>query len=107
MVEQDMINPMAEAALQAGSTRLPIIASTVNEHLAAAEQATKRGLEHAIAAGLLLIEAKEIIGEIIGHGGWLPWLEANCHVGIRQAQAFMRLARHRHRLDEIKYAPSA
>src|SRR5262249_6376412 len=31
----------------------------------------------------------------------------NCHVGVRQAQTFMRLARNRHRLDGIKYAPSS
>jgi hypothetical protein len=32
------------AALQVNSNRLPIIASSINDHLAAAEQATKRGL---------------------------------------------------------------
>jgi hypothetical protein len=86
-----------------GSNRLPVIAASIKDHLTAADAATRRGLEHAIAAGLLLTEAKELVG----HGGWLAWLEANCHVGVRQAQAFMRLARHRHRLEAIKYAPSA
>src|SRR5262245_23407535 len=85
------------------SNRLPVIAASINDHLAAAEAATRRGLEHAVAAGQLLIEAKELVG----HGEWLAWLQTNCHVGIRQAQAFMRLARHRHRLDSLKYAPSA
>jgi hypothetical protein len=33
-----------------GSNRLPVLASSINEHLVAAEQATRRGLEHAIAA---------------------------------------------------------
>jgi hypothetical protein len=94
---------MTEAALQAGSNRLPILASSINDHLAAAEQATKRGLEHAIAAGQLLLEAKEIIG----HGGWLAWLEANCRVGVRQAQTFMRLARNRHKLEAIKNESAA
>lgn len=77
----------------AGSNRLPVLASSINDHLAAAEQATKRGLEHVIAAGLLLAEAKELVRQQFGHGEWLPWLEANCHVGVRQAQTFMRLAR--------------
>jgi Protein of unknown function (DUF3102) len=85
------------------SNRLPILAASINDHLAAADAATRRGLEHAIAAGALLIEAKDLVG----HGDWLAWLKANCHVGVRQAQAFMRLARHRHRLEAIKYAPSA
>jgi hypothetical protein len=81
-----------------GSNRLPVLASSINEHLAAAERATRRGLEHAIAAGLLLIEAKELVA----HGEWLGWLQANCHVGGRQAQIFMRLARNRHRLEAVK-----
>jgi hypothetical protein len=94
---------MTESALQAGSNRLPFIASSINDHLAAAEQATKRGLDHAIAAGTLLLEAKEIIG----HGGWLAWLEANCRVGVRQAQTFMRLARNRHKLEALKNESAA
>jgi hypothetical protein len=98
---------MAEAALpiaQPNSNRLPIIANSINEHLAAAEQATKRGLEHAIAAGMLLIEAKELVA----HGQWLEWLQANCPaVGHRQAQTYMRLARHRHWLETFKNAATA
>jgi hypothetical protein len=93
---------MSELAV-VGSNRLPIIAASINDHLAAAEQATRRGLEHAIAAGFLLIEAKELVE----HGEWLTWLEANCHVRVRQAQVFMRLARNRHKLNGLKYAPSA
>jgi hypothetical protein len=77
-----------------GSNRLPVLASSINEHLAAAEAATRRGLEHAIAAGTLLIEAKELVD----HGEWLPWLQANCRIGERQARTYMRLARNRHRL---------
>src|SRR5262245_53306619 len=61
-----------------GSNRLPVLASSINDHLAAAETATRRGLEHAIAAGLLLIEAKELVD----HGEWLTWLQANCRVGM-------------------------
>jgi Protein of unknown function (DUF3102) len=75
----------------AGSNRLPVLAATINEHLEAAETATRRGLEHAIAAGLLLIEAKELVA----HGEWIPWLKANCRLSPRQAQVYMRLARNR------------
>jgi hypothetical protein len=82
---------------QVGSNRLPVLASSINDHLAAAERATRRGLEHAIAAGLLLLEAKELVD----HGGWLPWLQANCRLGERQARTYMRLARHRHRLESV------
>jgi hypothetical protein len=82
------------------SNRLPVLASSINDHLAAAESATRRGLEHAIAAGALLIEAKELVA----HGEWLPWLQANCRIGERQAQTYMRLARNRHKVEAIKNA---
>jgi Protein of unknown function (DUF3102) len=86
-----------------GANRLPVLASSINQHLAAAEMATRRGLEHAIAAGQLLCEAKELVG----HGEWLAWLQANCQIGPRQAQTCMRLARNRHRLGAIKNAATA
>jgi hypothetical protein len=85
MISPHEIVPCAE------SNRLPILAASINDHVAAAEAATRRGLEHAIAAGLLLLEAKELVG----HGGWLAWLQANCRLGQRQAQTYMRLARWR------------
>jgi hypothetical protein len=88
---------------QPQSNRLEILAASINDHLAAAEAATKRGLEHGIAAGLLLIEAKDCCVD----GKWLGWLKVNCKVGARQAQVFMRLARNRHRIEAIKYAPGA
>jgi Protein of unknown function (DUF3102) len=80
---------------QPGSNRLPVLAATISEHIDAANAATRRGLEHAIAAGLLLIEAKELVA----HGEWLTWLQANCRLSERQARTYMRLARHRHRLE--------
>ena len=89
--------------LHARSNRLPVIATSIRDHLEAAEQATRRGLEHAIAAGALLIEAKELVD----HGEWLPWRQANCRISERRAQTFMRLARHRHKLETIKSAATA
>jgi Protein of unknown function (DUF3102) len=86
-----------------GGNRLPVLASTINAHLTEAEAATRRGLEHAIAAGLLLIEAKELVS----HGEWIAWLQANCQIGQRQAQTYMRLARNRHRFDATKNAATA
>jgi Protein of unknown function (DUF3102) len=88
---------------QAGSNRLPIIAIGIKERLAAAESATRRGLEHAIAAGLLLIEAKELVA----HGEWLDWLQTNCQLSQRQAQTYMRLARKRHIVGALKNAATA
>jgi hypothetical protein len=89
---------MAEATVQAGSNRLPIIATSINDHLAAAKASMRRGVEHAIASGALLIEAKGLVA----HGEWVPWLQANCNIGPRQAQTYMRLARNRHKLEALK-----
>jgi hypothetical protein len=94
---------MSDLPAATGSNRLPVLAASINDHLAAAEAATRRGLEHAIAAGALLLEAKALVP----HGEWLAWLEVNCHVGMRQAQTFMRLARHRDRLDAVKCESAA
>jgi hypothetical protein len=46
-------------------------------------------INHAIAAGELLLEAKRQVK----HGEWLPWLAENCDIAERTAQAYMRLAR--------------
>ena len=50
----------------------------------------KSGLEHAVEAGLLLIEAK---GQA-RHGGWLKWVDANCKFSRRTAQLYVQMARH-------------
>ena len=42
-----------------------------------------------VECGRLLIEAKEVVG----HGGWLAWVEANTEVGARQCQTYMQLAK--------------
>jgi hypothetical protein len=51
---------------------------------------SKRGIEHAITAGNLLIEAKAKLNK---HGQWLPWLREHCTMSERTAQLYMRLAR--------------
>jgi hypothetical protein len=74
------------------STRLPALAAEIKrahaEHLAAA----RRSLEHAIAAGERLLEAKQLLG---AHGAWLPWLKQHVSIPERTCQHYMRLARHR------------
>src|SRR5262249_1233938 len=81
--------------------RLPVLASSINDHLVAAEQATERGLEHVVAAGLLLLEARGLAAP----GEWLGWLQANCPaLGQRQSQTYMRLARNRHNTEMMQTA---
>jgi hypothetical protein len=51
----------------------------------------QRSLQHAIAAGELLIEAKAQLK----HGEWLPWLRDKCRIPERTARMHMRLAANR------------
>jgi Protein of unknown function (DUF3102) len=55
----------------------------------------KRGLEHAMAAGALLIEAKALLK----HGQWLPWLRDHCAMSDRTARLYTRLAKNRAQIE--------
>lgn len=75
------------AVVQAGSNRLPALASEIREAHAAVTIATKEASQRALDAGRALAEAKALVG----HGGWLGFLT---DVGMpeRTAQRYMRLA---------------
>jgi DUF3102 family protein len=45
----------------------------------------------AISLGTAFIEARRRFG---GHGKWLPWIEKNLPFGKREAQRYMRIAKH-------------
>jgi hypothetical protein len=64
------------------------------EHEAAIGTA-RTTLKHAMAAGDLLIKAKELVG----HGKWLAWLKANCEFSKSTAENYMRLAKSRSKLE--------
>jgi hypothetical protein len=86
-----------------GDNSLADLAARINAEHEAVCGALKRGLEHAIAAGKLLIEAKAQFD----HGDWLRWLRDEhcpCRVPERTAQVYMRLARH---AEELKSATVA
>jgi hypothetical protein len=73
-----------------GSNRLPELAAQIKaEHKACAE-ALQTALQHAVAAGKMLIEAKAQLP----HGQWLPWLRDQCSLSERKAQRYMRIAPH-------------
>jgi Protein of unknown function (DUF3102) len=73
-----------------GSNSLADLAALIQHEHQAVSHALKRGLEHAIAAGKLLIEAKERLR----HGQWLSWLKEHCQIPERSAQRYMALARY-------------
>jgi phage N-6-adenine-methyltransferase len=67
----------------------------MTEHLAVTA-AFKKGVERAMAAGDLLIEAKVQLK----HGQWLPWLTESCRgLSVRMAQLYMRLAKEREAIE--------
>ena len=57
----------------------------------ATSAALKSSVEHAMAAGDLLLEAKALVP----HGQWLPWLAEHCEMSERTAQLYMRTAKNR------------
>jgi Protein of unknown function (DUF3102). len=72
----------------------------INSAHAAVGQHLRGAVEHACICGRLLRQAKERVG----HGGYLIWLAANCHISERQARNYMLIAA---RWDKVKSALSA
>ena len=80
-----------------------LAARIVAEHKAV-RAAMKSTLEHALACGDLLIEAKAKLA----HGTWLPWLAEHCaSLSERTAQVYISLARNRAAIRAAIEAKSA
>ena len=78
---------------------LDALADRINTEHEACRVSMQKGLEHALKAGTLLLEAK--VG--LPHGEWLPWLGQNCpDISERTAQNYMRLARQLPKLEPEK-----
>jgi hypothetical protein len=75
------------------------LAKAINEHVAQAEHHWEQAVQHAIAAGNLLIEVKQSLP----HGEFTPWLKANFSREPTTARDYMRLARH---AEQLEGAPS-
>jgi hypothetical protein len=79
----------------AESNRLPTLAETIRTAHGEARKAATATIEHAIAAGIALTEAKNLVP----HGEWRAWLAGNVSFSERTASGYMRLARRRHELE--------
>ena len=77
---------------------LATLAERINREHRAAEVALNTGLEHALEAGRLLIEAKAQVA----HGEWLPWLERHFEGAPRTARVYVQLARRWPQIKEAK-----
>ena len=71
------------------------LAAQINDLHRQAESAMRTGLEHALEAGRLLLEAKAQCT----HGEWGAWIDDNCEFSDRTARAYMRIARLLPKLD--------
>jgi hypothetical protein len=74
-----------ESKIVVVATDLTILANKIK----AAHAGVRDGFQHAVKAGLYLIQAKRLVR----HGEWLPWLENHCEVSERTARAYMQLAK--------------
>jgi hypothetical protein len=82
------INEIIPARIEIAPASLQELAQQINQAHRGCEAAAKAGLQHAMNAGRLLIEAKKKVG----HGQWLPWLKANFPFSERTAQGYMKVA---------------
>jgi hypothetical protein len=85
---------MEAADLQFSNSLVDLAARIKTEHTAVSS-ALKESLRHAIAAGELLLQAKDQVP----HGQWLPWLEEHCSISERTAQLYMRVAKNRTEIE--------
>jgi hypothetical protein len=70
------------------SNSLADLAGRIKTEHEASALALKHGLNHAIACGLLLSEARTLVP----HGHWLAWLREHCGMPERSVQRYMKLA---------------
>jgi hypothetical protein len=91
-------------APSAGSNSLAELAERINTEHQVVVSSAKRGLESAMAAGAMLIEAKVQLAQQSpsgsSHGQWQPWLKQNCTIPDRTVRHYMRLAKHRASLTD-------
>jgi hypothetical protein len=77
------------------SDNLIALAGIIRAALIASAHALSGVLAHALDIGDALLAAKSLCG----HGHWLPWLENEFGFSSRTAETYMRLARHRARIE--------
>src|ERR1700738_3377055 len=79
------------------SNSLADLAARINAEHEAAGGALKHSLQHAIAAGELLLEAKDQLK----HGQWLPWLRDHCQISERTVRLYMRVAKNKTEIGNV------
>ena len=70
------------------------LATRINAEHEEIKNSFRSGIDHMIKAGLLLLQAKDIVGD----GGFLDWIGENCNCTGRTAQLYMKLAKNKDKL---------
>lgn len=83
-------------------TTLQDLAGTINNEYAAAQSDAHSAVQHAIACGRALIEAKAKCN----HGEWKDWLDENVSFSQRHALRYMNLAANWTRVSNLENAAS-
>lgn len=94
----NMANDLIKST-DASPAALADLAQKINQAHEGAIRSARTAIEYAIECGRLLTEAKALVG----HGNWLPWLQANTIVSERTASRWMRFAEN----SEVLLAKSA
>ncbi|AZO75013.1 MAG: DUF3102 domain-containing protein [Mesorhizobium sp.] len=83
------------------NNRLPILAGEIAAEHNAVLKASADFVQHAVAAGHRLIEAKSLVG----HGAWQTWLSEQLpDVSIRTAQRYMAAAKRVGKNDIVSFS---
>jgi len=86
-----MTSALAEKQDQRIARPLKVLVPLIKEDLAHGREAAERaGMPYYQAAGEKMLEAKSQLK----HGEFVPWVERNFNIKIRQAQTYMALAEH-------------
>ena len=86
------------------SNSLADLAARIRAEHEATSLALRRTVEHAMAAGDLLLEAKATVP----HGQWLQWFADNCGpISERTGQLYMKLAKNRATIEKEMANPQS
>src|SRR5690606_25466065 len=80
---------LAQNPPQNDSDKLSELINDIAREHNACQEACKNAVQHAVAAGKLLVAAKELVK----HGEWGQWLKANTKISQRQASTYMAIAK--------------
>jgi len=67
---------------------LDSLAEEIRSEHQACLQSLRKGMEHALKVGELLLQARKLVK----HGDWTNWVETNCEFTPRMARNYMKLA---------------